>query len=295
MPRTPFITAFIALAILALPAAASAENGTCSSSGLTVTAPTTGVVGQPISYSYDFCYQERGGYYMVQDLQMTNAAGTGMELHVVPPEDFTLTEESGSVNSGGSFTPTAVGRYAVLIDYYPKNAPVWTMRGQAIINVTGAPAAAPKPAPVTPPSTTTNPTASPVGTASEASLSLTKHALKTLVKPGHNAFYVMTVKNTSSVTANKIVVCDAIPQKTQYVGATKPVTFYGSNACFTIGNLNAGAQASVTVELSVNRTAHGTITNHATATSTDAKTVKAQAKITVPTTPAHHIVAPVTG
>ena len=240
-------------------------------------------------------------------MQTENAEGASVSTAVTPAQVTAMSGIPGEVTGEGNFTPTAAGRYKVVVAYYEQGQSVWESEGEALIIAKPAPVVVPPvtpevipstPAPpVTPAKPVENPPAGPIGTAvpTKAKISLTKSAIKNVVKAGSVAPFLLTVKNVSKVTALHVVVCDALPAQTQYVGASKTATFHGASACFTVGNLTAGQSAKVTIELSINQGTHGTVTNHATATASNAPSVKAQAKVKVPSAPSRKVVAPVTG
>jgi uncharacterized repeat protein (TIGR01451 family) len=308
-----FIPVVIAASCL-IPASASAA--TCADPSINVSTEQAIVtVGQPVNYSYSFCYQSQSDHYTAQVIQTQNAEGAAMNTAVSPAQVVAMDGVAGDTSGSGSFTPANAGRYKVVVAYYEKGQSAWESQGEALIIAHAAPAApappvaAPEvtpPAPVVvtppaavpaPPVVTPNPPAVPIGTAvpTKAVIALTKRALHATVKAGSVASFLLKVTNTSKVTATDVVVCDSLPTQTQYVGASKSATFHGSSACFTVGNMKAGSSASITIRLSINTGTHGSVTNHATATASNANTVHAQAKVTVPAAPTRKVVAPVTG
>jgi uncharacterized repeat protein (TIGR01451 family) len=320
-------TSFIAVLVLAV-VPASANAATCANPSINVTTEQSIVeVGQQVNYSYSFCYQSQSDHYTSQVIQVQNAEGAPMNTAVSPAQVVAMDGQAGSVTNGGDFVPASAGRYKVVVAYYEKGQSAWESQGEALIiarpaavvtpppvitpppvvtppatektvEKTVPPAAVPAtPAPVvvTPPVVTPNPPAVPIGTATEAKISLVKHALHPVVAVGHVASFSMTVKNVSKVLATQVVVCDALPSQTQYVGASKPANFHGASACFTVGNMRPGQSDSIVIRLSINNGTHGTVLNHAIATSTDAKTVHTHASVTVPSAPVQKVIAPVTG
>jgi len=304
MIRKSFISSFIAAAAFITPAAASASTGCTNPSINVATSQAIVTVGQEVTYSYGFCYNSQSERYTVQAMQTENGEGASISTAVTPTQVTAMSGLPGEVTGEGHFTPATPGRYKVVVAYYEKGQSVWESEGEALIIAKPAPVVPPvtpevipsNPAPVPAP-VVSNPPAGPIGTAvpTEAKISLTKRALKSIVPAGQVAPFIMTIKNVSKVTALHVVVCDALPTQTQYIGASKTATFHGASACFTIGNMQAGAQASITIRLSINQGTHGTVTNHATATASNAPSVKAQAKVKVPSAPARKVVAPVTG
>jgi uncharacterized repeat protein (TIGR01451 family) len=131
--------------------------------------------------------------------------------------------------------------------------------------------------------------------AARAALALVKRALHPVVKAGQVASFSLKVTDTSSVPATGVIVCDALPVQTQYVGASRPADFHGATACFKVGTLAAHASATIVIRLSIDQGTRGIVVNHATATSTDAGAAHAQAQVRVPASALRRVTAPVTG
>jgi uncharacterized repeat protein (TIGR01451 family) len=302
-------TALATAAALIAPAVAStsasaATSAACTNPSVQVAAtPTVSVVGTPVNYNYSFCYNTNGSDYTVQILSESPAAsGSGYVSSAASPLATTaLAAQPGTVSGSGVFTPTAAGRYEVVVAYYMQGQAAWEDEGQTVFI-----ASTPAPTPVvTPPAPTpvvipavvpaTPAPLAPVGTpAPLAALSLTKTANIKVAKAGGLVRYTLTVGNTSSTTADAVRVCDALPKNTLYVGASRTASFDGADACFAIGNLSAGTKAVTTLTLRLAKTASGHIINHATASASNAASVTAQATVIVKAKPIL-VIAPVTG
>jgi len=302
MFRKYLIPSLIAVAAFAVPASASAATG-CSNPSINVaTEQAIVTVGQEVTYSYNFCYNSQSERYTVQVMQTENAEGAAVSNAVTPAQVTPMTGVPGEVSGSGHFTPTAAGRYKVVVAYYEQGQKEWESEGEALIIAKPEveKAVVPPAIPIgtaTPAPPAENPPAGPIGTAvpTKAKIALVKRALKATVPAGQTATFSLTVTNVSKVVALHVVVCDALPTHTQYVGASKTATFHGASACFTIGNMKAGQKVSFTIRLSINQGTTGKVINHATATASNAPSVKAQAKVKVPSTPSRKVVAPVTG
>jgi uncharacterized repeat protein (TIGR01451 family) len=308
MTTKTLITALAASAALAAPAAlaASASAATpCANPSVAVAAtPTVSTVGTPVNYNYSFCYNTNGDDYTVQVLSETPAAsGSGYISNAATPLATTaLASQPGTVSGSGVFTPTVAGRYEVVVAYYMQGQSQWEDEGQTVFVVNAAPAVIPTPtlavtppAPMPTPAVVTPAPLTPVGAVTpDAVLGLVKTANVKTATAGSLVRYTIVVSDTSKVAADKVKVCDSLPVSTLYVGASRTASFNGSTACFTIGNLTAGAKAVTTLTLRLAKTAHGKVINHATATASNAASVKAQALVKVKATPAL-ITAPVTG
>jgi uncharacterized repeat protein (TIGR01451 family) len=126
-----------------------------------------------------------------------------------------------------------------------------------------------------------------------AKLKLVKTAVRSTLTKGQTAAFILKVTDTAKVAARKVTVCDNVPSGLLYQSASRKVSFRGPAACFSVGTLASGKSASITIRFTVERSS-GSIVNHATATASNAPTVRAQATVGVngplPVTP-----APVTG
>jgi len=304
MTAKTLITALAVGTTLIAPAAvaASANAATpaaCASPSVQVAAtPTISTVGTPVNYNYSFCYNTNGADYTVQVLSETPATtGSGYVTNAATPLATTaLAAQPGAVSGSGVFTPTTAGRYEVVVAYYMQGQAAWEDEGQTVFiasapvpvvvtlpaPVVTPPAPAPAPAPAVIPAAVTPAPLTPVGAVTPpATLSLTKTASVKVALAGHNVRYTITVGNSSTTTADDVKVCDDLPASTLYVGASRTASFKGADACFSIGNLAAGAKAVTTLTLRLAKTARGHILNHATATADNAATVKAQASVIV--------------
>jgi len=300
---------------LLLASATGASAAPCSNPSISVATNVVSVeVGQPIGYSYSFCYNSQSSYYTVQVVKENpSPTGTFTTEEVMPAQDTALEGTAGTTTGGSTFTPTVAGRYKVIVAYYERGQATWESEGETLFLVTAPPAKTPEPPKEEPPKTPetpelpktpeapeaprANPPVAPIGHVEppEAKIALVKHAGHAVVKAGHVAVFTLTVSNASQIIAQHVEVCDALPAQTQYVGASRSATFRGASACFLIGNMSVGAKAKITIRLSINVGTHGSVTNHATATASNAKSVHAQAKVRVPSAPRQRVTAPVTG
>ncbi len=90
---------------------------------------------------------------------------------------------------------------------------------------------------------------------------------------GSNVTFTITVTNLGPETALKVTVADALPAGLGFVSATPSVgaaTNSGNTVMATLGNLNAGAGATLTIEAQV--TSIGLVTNTATVATTASDT-----------------------
>jgi uncharacterized repeat protein (TIGR01451 family) len=327
MTLKTLIAAVITSAALIIPGVASASAATpvCANPSVQVAAtPTISTVGTPVNYNYGFCYNSNGGRYTVQIMSETpNASGGGYSAASASALTTTaLAAQAGSVSGTGVFAPTAAGRYEVVVAYYMQGQAAWEDKGQTVFVVNPSPVVTPQPIPTPTPVPTPVPTSTPapapapvvVPTPKPVIHKVAPKPLKPVGKPtppakltlvktvnvktaaaGSDVRFTIVVGNVSKTTARKVVVCDVLPANTLYVSASRAVDFHGADACFSIGTLTHGAHATTTLTLQLAKTASGTVVNHAQATAANAKSVYAQAQVTVPTAPTTFVPAPVTG
>jgi len=285
-------------------ASATGASAACSNPSISVATNVVSVEeGQPISYSYSFCYNSQSSYYTVQVLKENpSTTGTYTTENVTPTQNTPMAGSAGTTSGEGTYTPTSAGRYKVIVAYYEKGQTTWESEGETLFLVTATPvrtqeAPSIPEVPKAPEAPRVNPPVAPIGRVATppAKIALVKRALHPVVKVGHVATFTLTASNISQIVARQVVICDALPAQTQYVGASKPATFKGASACFTIGNMAVGAKATITIRLSINVGTHGSVVNHATATASNAPSVHAQAKVRVPGSPRKLVAAPVTG
>ncbi len=120
--------------------------------------------------------------------------------------NYLLTDANGTYPAGTGFTNTlAPGASATYTFNVQVQAPSGIANG-TVESVT-----------VTANGGLCNASATDTATVSGAFLQLNKTALETQAAPGQPIHYMIQVSNTSNLTANKVVVTDAIPQYTNYV------------------------------------------------------------------------------
>jgi uncharacterized repeat protein (TIGR01451 family) len=145
-----------------------------------------------------------------------------------------------------------------------------------VVPVTPAPPVVPPAvtpaAPVVSAATPSTPAAPPV-------LSLRKKAGATTVEAGANVKYQLIVTSTGG-TAHGVVVCDKLPDHMTYVSLGN-ATMENGKACWTLGDLTGSLTLSLTAKVDTDAPA-GSLTNNATATSSNAGKAKAHASIKVP-------------
>ncbi len=110
-------------------------------------------------------------------------------------------------------------------------------------------------------------------------LSLHKKALATTVAAGAKVRYQLVVKATGG-TAHDVVVCDKLPDHMTYVNLGT-ATLTNGKACWTIGDLTGSLTLSLTARVDADAPS-ASLTNNATATSSNAGHDKAAATIKVP-------------
>lgn len=118
-------------------------------------------------------------------------------------------------------------------------------------------------------------------TPGRTSVSLRKRASLSTTTPGHTVRYRISVTNTGTITATRVVVCDTLPSRLSYV-SVDGATVRGRTACWTIARLGAGRTRVFHVVARVNRSATpGTTVNVAVVRAGNAahKTAKAPLRI----------------
>jgi hypothetical protein len=135
---------------------------------------------------------------------------------------------------------------------------------------------APPPAPVAPPAAVTPP---PAEEAVPPKISLRKRALAKIVPAGSTVRYQLVVKVTGG-TAHDVVVCDKLPDHMTYASMGK-ATLQDGKACWDIGDLAGSKTLTLKARVDADAPA-GSLTNNATATSSNAGRANAEATVKVP-------------
>ena len=118
-----------------------------------------------------------------------------------------------------------------------------------------------------------------VVTAPPPTLSLHKRALAKTVPAGSKVRYQLVVKATGG-TAHDVVVCDKLPDHMTYA-SLGTATLQDGKACWMVGDLSGSLTLSLIARVDADAPA-GSLTNHATATSSNAGSDKSAATVKVP-------------
>lgn len=102
-----------------------------------------------------------------------------------------------------------------------------------------------------------------------ADLSLTKSTASPIAAPGGSISYTLTVANAGPGAAQGVVVTDTIPAATTYVSNSCGASFAGGTLTWTVGDLASGGNATCSLVVTVGADAVGSISNTATAASTN--------------------------
>jgi uncharacterized repeat protein (TIGR01451 family)/fimbrial isopeptide formation D2 family protein len=144
------------------------------------------------------------------------------------------------------------------------------------------------PAPSQPATNTTSPPApsSASGVSpTTAAMARTRVTLRKLVRehviaPGGRLGYRLIVRNAGARTAEKLRVCDNLPEQTTVLNRGG-AHLSGARICFTLATLAAGHTHTFTIVLRADSDAHGQIVNHATVTGRNFDPAHAQASTPV--------------
>lgn len=256
---------------------------------LAVSAPTAPVaVGAPATVTVT------GTPGAVVDLTVTSGTGTLSAAQVVigPTGSATVTltpSAAGAVTVAATAQGGTLNRAAHLAG---------RVTPQSMAYVTAVPlsasaaitAAAP---PVTPPTVVVPVTVTKVPV---AALALTKTAPAT-VRRGRAIDYRLTVTNVSRTAARAVVVRDPIPVGTHLNHVPARARLRSGAVVWHLGTLAPGARVTLRLRLWTNPIAQGDVLNIATASASNAATVRARAttRVVLPRRVAPAVVVPVTG
>jgi uncharacterized repeat protein (TIGR01451 family) len=253
----------IAVIALAVPTVASANTGS-------VTCDSTGVV---FSYNANFG-RTKVSTETVNGVtqQFTVPAHTAI-THTWPVFG-TLTV--GATWSGGSI-PTVTLVCPAPATPTPPPPPVTPPVAPPV----APPAAPPVAPPVTPPAAPAAPAApvTPLAPSPNPHIVLKKRALATVVPAGSVVKYQLIVTSKGG-TAHGVVVCDNLPANMTYA-KLGTATMQNGRACWTLGDLTGSITLSLSARVD-SSAPDGSLTNNATATSSNAGRAKAHATINVP-------------
>ena len=115
------------------------------------------------------------------------------------------------------------------------------------------------------------------------------------IKAGQILTYAMKVTNTGAVTAQNVIMRDQIPVSLSLAVKTPGVKLVKGQIEVQVGNLAPGASKTVTVKFRVDRRASGFRTNTATASATNAPTVRDSVRTRIIKIAGRIIVPKVTG
>ncbi|HEU4657536.1 MAG TPA: DUF11 domain-containing protein, partial [Capillimicrobium sp.] len=111
-------------------------------------------------------------------------------------------------------------------------------------------------------------------------LKVTKNPASSTLKAGASQTFTLEVANDGEATATGVELCDTPDDQWTFV-ETNGASIDDGTACWTIGDLAPGAEATRTIKLKLAGTATGTATNVARATATNAAGAYDDAEVTV--------------
>jgi uncharacterized repeat protein (TIGR01451 family) len=238
--------------------------------GCTSTLNVTGTPGTPVVLHID-----NGGVLSTQVVIIAADGTASATVQGVPGITVTV---SGSVATGGVLV-RADGAHDPDVHTTEANQ---SRAAEELIFLAGAGAAntstpiscsalvPPVSPPVSPP---------PPGTTTGRSLgalSLTKTAPPTAIS-GQLITYRLRVRNTSNVAVESVVVRDVLPKGMSLVGTPAGATVKNGTVVWNVGTLAAGERKVLTLQVRLDRTIRGRRCNNATASGSNAPTVRARA------------------
>jgi uncharacterized repeat protein (TIGR01451 family) len=118
-------------------------------------------------------------------------------------------------------------------------------------------------------------------------LRLRKTALLRQASAGERVRYRIKVTNPTAVSIARVRVCDLLPARLRYAGASRGARVRSGRPCWTIARLAAGRSKTLTVTVRVTAGRGGVQTNRATATASGVRAARASAPLRVisPTPP----------
>jgi uncharacterized repeat protein (TIGR01451 family) len=194
----------------------------------------------------------------------------------------------GTITAGSSVTvelitqPVGLGSYTntATVSSTTPDPNMSNNSSEATVKVVPAPVIAP-----------TDPPAAPATPASgvspsTATMARTRVTLRKLVRehevlPGGRLDYRLIVRNAGAQTAEKLQVCDDLPEQTTVIGRGGGHLAQG-RICFTLATLAPGHLHTFTIVLRADSDASGQIVNHATVTGGNFDPARARASTPVP-------------
>ncbi|MCD4747857.1 MAG: DUF11 domain-containing protein [Thermoanaerobaculales bacterium] len=99
--------------------------------------------------------------------------------------------------------------------------------------------------------------------ASEADLAIAKADSHDPAAPGHTLFYTIDVTNNGPDPATGVTVTDTLPAEVTFVSSMPPCSLSAPTLTCDLGELSNGGDAQITIEVIIDDTFEGTITNTA--------------------------------
>jgi uncharacterized repeat protein (TIGR01451 family) len=117
-----------------------------------------------------------------------------------------------------------------------------------------------------------------------ARLTLQKQAIPNQVQTGATVTFNLRVKNITEVSALHVRVCDTLPSGLT-VASAPGFSVHGNTLCEAVGTLKVLAAKTLSFTARVAAGGSSVLTNHATATGSNARAVRASARVTVSPSP----------
>lgn len=132
-----------------------------------------------------------------------------------------------------------------------------------------------------PPDSNTKNNVSRAKTTVRPALLLVKAVNHHVVRAGEKVTYHLKVTNPTSVALKHVRVCDRLPAGLAYVSAKPKAKLAHGSQCWSYTSLGAHKSQTITLIARTLHSAHGNLTNHATATATGVPTARAKRRVRV--------------
>ena len=226
---------------------------------LTKTAtPATVVAGNQVTYTLT---AQNAGPSDAQDAAVTDELPSGATFVSAAPASADCTAVGQQVTCGlGTLAAGATAPAITIVARVQASTPPGTITNTATVSS------------VTPdPDPTNNSSSASTTVAASADVAITKSASPSSFVAGQPASYTLTATNNGPSDAQSVVVTDTLPSGLTFSAAVpsqgSPCTEAAATVTCNLGALSAGGKATVIINVTVNPSTSGTVTNTATVAS----------------------------